>query len=228
MSAIFSLDQVLAWTESATSEYSTTSQCLSARLGRPGRVKFILDGLRWKKKNNAPITPIQLLPGDSAPLGVIYFRRPNLSTNFVESWDQKKRSQSEIKISRRLHRVRETLITCALHSQNMGKKQGAVAGDGLNRKRMSSNKKHNWERKCNRKNIIEKQMKSPARILTSKPMYVHICSVTHECLLRRCATMHAAHECLLRYCTPIHACTQASMALCMQLTPDSQLIQKAA
>jgi len=46
MSAIFSLDQVLACTESATSEYSTTSQCLSALLGRPGRVKFILDGLR--------------------------------------------------------------------------------------------------------------------------------------------------------------------------------------
>ena len=46
----FSFDQVLACTESATSEYSTTSQCLSALLGRPGRVKFILKGLRWKKK----------------------------------------------------------------------------------------------------------------------------------------------------------------------------------
>ena len=42
MSTIFSLDQVLACTESATSEYSTTSQCLSALLGRSGRVKFIL------------------------------------------------------------------------------------------------------------------------------------------------------------------------------------------
>jgi len=43
MSAVFPLDQVLACTESATSEYSTTSQCLSALLarGRPGRVKFI-------------------------------------------------------------------------------------------------------------------------------------------------------------------------------------------
>jgi len=41
MSAVFSLEQVLAGTESATSEYSTTSQCLSALLGRPGRVKFI-------------------------------------------------------------------------------------------------------------------------------------------------------------------------------------------
>ena len=48
-----------------------TSQCLSALLGRPGRVNFILNGLRWKKKPNAPITPIRLLPGDSAPLGVI-------------------------------------------------------------------------------------------------------------------------------------------------------------
>jgi len=32
MSAVFLLDQVLACTESATSEYSTTSQCLSALL----------------------------------------------------------------------------------------------------------------------------------------------------------------------------------------------------
>ena len=47
---IFSLDQVLAWTESAVSEYSTMSQCLNALLGRPGRVKFIQNGLRWKKK----------------------------------------------------------------------------------------------------------------------------------------------------------------------------------
>jgi len=72
MSAVFSLDQVLACTESATSEYSTTSQCLSALLGRSGRVKFIMDDLRWKKKlTNAPITPIRLLPGDSSPLVVI-------------------------------------------------------------------------------------------------------------------------------------------------------------
>jgi len=52
----------------------------------------------------------------------------------------------------------------------MGVKQGAVAGDGLNRKRMSNNRKHNWLRKCNKKNIIEKQMKSPARVLTTKPI----------------------------------------------------------
>jgi len=51
MSAVFSLDQVLTCTESATSEYSTTSQCFSTLLGRPGRVKFILDGLRWGKNN---------------------------------------------------------------------------------------------------------------------------------------------------------------------------------
>ena len=49
MSAFFSLDQVLAYTESATSEYSTTSQCLSVLLGRSGRVKFILNDFRWKK-----------------------------------------------------------------------------------------------------------------------------------------------------------------------------------
>ena len=72
MSAVFSLNQVLACTESATSEYSTTSQCLSALLGRSGRVKFILNGLRWmEKKTNAPIIPVRLLPGNSSPLVVI-------------------------------------------------------------------------------------------------------------------------------------------------------------
>ena len=50
MSAVFSLDQVLACTESATSEYSITSQCLGALLGRSGRWKFILNGLRWREK----------------------------------------------------------------------------------------------------------------------------------------------------------------------------------
>ena len=64
MSAVFSLDQVLACTESATSEYSTTSQCLSALLGRSGKVKFITI-------TNAPITPIRLLSGNSSPLVVI-------------------------------------------------------------------------------------------------------------------------------------------------------------
>jgi len=35
-------------------------------------VKFILNGLRWKKKKtNAPITPTRLLPGDSSNLVVI-------------------------------------------------------------------------------------------------------------------------------------------------------------
>ena len=47
---IHSLDQVLACTDSATSDNSATSQCLSALLGRPERVMFILNGLRWKKK----------------------------------------------------------------------------------------------------------------------------------------------------------------------------------
>jgi len=50
MTAVFLFDQILACTESATSEYSTTSQCLSALLGRPGRAKCILDGLRWGKQ----------------------------------------------------------------------------------------------------------------------------------------------------------------------------------
>ena len=34
-------------------------------------MKFILNGLRWKKNTNAPITPIRLLPGDSSPVVVI-------------------------------------------------------------------------------------------------------------------------------------------------------------
>ena len=41
MSAVFLFEQVLACTESATSEYTTMSQCLSALLGRPRRVKFV-------------------------------------------------------------------------------------------------------------------------------------------------------------------------------------------
>jgi len=71
MSAVFSLDLVLACMESATSEYSTTSQCLSALLGHSGRVQFILDSFRWEQKTKAPITPIRLLPGDSSPLVVM-------------------------------------------------------------------------------------------------------------------------------------------------------------
>ena len=56
MSAVFLFDhQVLACTGSATSEYSSSTSshchCPSALLGRPGRVKFILDGLRWGKIN---------------------------------------------------------------------------------------------------------------------------------------------------------------------------------
>jgi len=49
-SAIF-CEQVLACKESATSEYSTTSQCLGALLGRLWRVKFVLHVLGWKKIN---------------------------------------------------------------------------------------------------------------------------------------------------------------------------------
>jgi len=44
-------NHVLACTESATSEYSTTSQCLIALLVRLGGVKFALDGLRLKTIN---------------------------------------------------------------------------------------------------------------------------------------------------------------------------------
>ena len=52
----------------------------------------------------------------------------------------------------------------------MGKKQGAVATDGVNRKRLSSNKKRNLQNKLNRKNILEKKLKDPAIFLTTKPM----------------------------------------------------------
>jgi len=48
-------------------DYVSVSHAL---LGRPGREKFILNDLRWRKKD-APITPIRLLPGNSAPFGVI-------------------------------------------------------------------------------------------------------------------------------------------------------------
>ena len=51
MSAVFSLHQVLACTESATSEYSTTSQCLGALLGWPGRVKLYMCGFLMGSKS---------------------------------------------------------------------------------------------------------------------------------------------------------------------------------
>ena len=56
----------------------------------------------------------------------------------------------------------------------MGKKQGAVATDGVNRRRMSNNRKRNWQNKCNRKNILEKKLKDPGIYLTSKPMCVTV------------------------------------------------------
>ena len=52
----------------------------------------------------------------------------------------------------------------------MGKRQGAVATDGVNRKRLSSNKKRNLQNKLNRKNILEKKLKDPGIFLTTKPM----------------------------------------------------------
>jgi len=48
MSAVF-CGQVLISTKSATSGQSATSQCLSALPNRLRRVKFVLDGLGWKK-----------------------------------------------------------------------------------------------------------------------------------------------------------------------------------
>jgi len=56
MSAVFLFDQVLACTESATSAYLTASQFLSAPLGRPEKVKFILDCLRWIKNEPAHLS----------------------------------------------------------------------------------------------------------------------------------------------------------------------------
>ena len=43
-------EQVLSFTKSAASEYSNMSHCLSALLGRRGRVMFVLDGLTEMQK----------------------------------------------------------------------------------------------------------------------------------------------------------------------------------
>jgi len=48
-------------------EYVSVFECA---VGPARESEFILDGLR-QKSTNAPITPIRLLPGDSASLGVI-------------------------------------------------------------------------------------------------------------------------------------------------------------
>jgi len=85
---VFLYDQNLACTESAMSEYSTTSQCLSALLSRPGRVKFVPGGLRCKKKNqrtcqshtNTVARHCQShTTGDLAPLGVDNFLSPKFT-----------------------------------------------------------------------------------------------------------------------------------------------------
>ena len=54
-------DHSVRFVEDLLSVNTTDRICLSALLGRPGRVKFILNGLRWEKKTNAPITPLCFL-----------------------------------------------------------------------------------------------------------------------------------------------------------------------
>ena len=74
MSAVFSLDQVLACTKSATSEYSTVREYVSVSWCAIGPVReseVYPERPQMEKITNAPITPIRLLPGDSSPLFVI-------------------------------------------------------------------------------------------------------------------------------------------------------------
>jgi len=52
----------------------------------------------------------------------------------------------------------------------MGKRQGAIVADGLNRKRMSNNRKKNLKNKQNRKNILEKKAAHPSAHFTSQPL----------------------------------------------------------
>jgi hypothetical protein len=47
---------------------------------------------------------------------------------------------------------------------------GGIAGDGINRKRMSNNKKKNLKNKLNKKNILEKKLSHPSIHLTSQPL----------------------------------------------------------
>jgi len=54
-------EQVLTYTESAISQYSITSWCLSALQGRLGRVKVVPNDLRWKKSNHWKHYPIRPL-----------------------------------------------------------------------------------------------------------------------------------------------------------------------
>jgi len=73
MSAVFLLDQVLACTESATSKYSTTSQCLSALLG----TRMVGGGVREPSRGGGGGT-INLRRGSGGVFGGgkgIYFLR---------------------------------------------------------------------------------------------------------------------------------------------------------
>jgi len=64
-------------------------------------VKFILNDLRWRKKNtNAPITPTRLLPGDSSPLVVIKTRQlleAERKSTLEEGGDRSARDQFPLK-----------------------------------------------------------------------------------------------------------------------------------
>ena len=62
--------------------------------------------------------------------------------------------------------------TCHVQAQpsSMGKRQGAIVADGLNRKRMSNNRKKNLKNKQNRKNILEKKAAHPSAHFTSQPL----------------------------------------------------------
>ena len=63
----------------------------------------------------------------------------------------------------------------------------------MNRKRISNNRKRNLKNKLNKKNIKEKQAKDPARMLTTKPLYVLIPSYLLS-RLRACLLAHMGQE----------------------------------
>ena len=78
-----------------------------------------------------------------------------------------------------IYRVRKINFLFFLHVQQfflqknweMGKKQASIASQAINRSHLSSNQQRNYKNKCNKKNILEKKAKHPARFLTTKPMY---------------------------------------------------------